>query len=83
MMTFQDLGMGSAVYVDPLAIRAVIPAMAAPDPAIAAGQRIPRTLGSQIIIAGVGPLVVKGMPADIASRVTSAQEMARAAVTIN
>lgn len=84
MMKFQDLQSGLSIYVDPLPIQAVAPAVAPPPQGIALERYVPRVLGSQLFIAGCAPLVVRGLPEAVSQAVDEAKIAARmTAVTLN
>lgn len=83
MMKFQDLQSGLSIYVEPLAIQAVAPAVAPPPHGITAEQYIPRVMGAQLFIAGCAPLVVRGLPDATSADVAKAKTAARAGVTLN
>jgi hypothetical protein len=78
MMSFSDLTSRLPIFVDPLMIAAVVPAVAPPEPGIAREQWIPKTIGSQLIISGAERITVAGLPAAISSDVEKAKAAARA-----
>jgi len=73
MIEFQDMSSGVAVFVDPLAITAVLPAIAPAPEGIAVHQVIPRVIAAQVVVIAIGPLVVRGMPRDIVDQVEKAK----------
>jgi len=84
MMKFQDLQSGLSIYVDPLSIQAVAPAVAPPPQGITLDRYVPRVIGCQLLIAGCAPLVVRGSPDTTAEDVGGAKAAARmASVTLN
>lgn len=84
MLKFQDLQSGLSIYVDPIAIQAVAPAVAPPPTGVRLDQHIPRVLGSQLFIAGCAPLAVRGLPEANQADVANAKAAARmTAVTLN
>lgn len=84
MMKLQDFQSGITLHVDPLAVQAVVPAIAPPPQGIELAQYIPKVVGSQVMIAGIAPLVVRGLPAEVAETVAKAKAQAsRSTVTLN
>ena len=77
MMKVADLSSGLPIYVDPLAIQAVAPAIMPPKPGIPPKDHLPIVAGSQLFIAGCAPLVVRGMPEHVAAEVRDAKADAR------
>jgi len=82
MMKVADLSSGLTIYVDPLAVQAVAPAVTPPPQGIAMKDYIPRVAGSQLFIAGCAPLVVRGMPEQLAAEVRDAKIEARPPIVL-
>lgn len=77
MMSFSDLTSRLPLFIDPVLIVGVVPAIAPPEPGIPREQWIPKTIGSQLILSGAERVTVAGQPPAIAADVEKAKAAAR------
>lgn len=82
MMKVFDLASGLPLFVDPLAVAAVLPSVSPPPKGVELANWIPMTNGSQLMVSGIGPLVVRGLPEAMADDVAKAKAAARTFVGI-
>jgi len=78
MMSFSDLTSRLPLFIDPLMIVGVVPAIAPPEQGIPREQWIPKTIGSQLILSGAERITVAGLPGTVSASVEKAKAAARA-----